>query len=365
MPYYYPLAEPGPNSKVPETKELTAEQHQKYVTVLKHFSKLVDAPVADQKSGDTSRAPITSKEKAFLTRECLLRYLEAVKWKPDQAITRLENTIGWRRGFGCFDDTIVTPEIVAQQNAAGKSIVQGYDLEGRPCLYVRLGRDVVKPGHNHVRFLVYCIEHSITMLPKGQGQLAIILDFKPTELVKKTHTPNLPASIESLYILQNHYPERLGKAILANMPFLTNAFFKILSPFIDPTTREKIVTTTPFTKYVPADQLIDELGGELEFVYDHEKYWPGLEDLVKSAKETWATNFEKLGGIVGLSETDLKTENLDISNAYNPRNDLGDEVIEGVSVGNSSPQRGSNSLGLAEKIEDLNINQVETEEVTV
>ena len=41
-------------------------------------------------------------------------------------------------------------------------------------------------------------------------------------------------------ILQSHYPERLGRALIINVPFWLNAFYKMINPFIDPITREKM-----------------------------------------------------------------------------------------------------------------------------
>jgi hypothetical protein len=40
-----------------------------------------------------------------------------------------------------------------------------------------------------------------------------------------------------LYILQNHYPERLGLALIINVPTLINLFFKAVMPFVDPSKR--------------------------------------------------------------------------------------------------------------------------------
>lgn len=43
-----------------------------------------------------------------------------------------------------------------------------------------------------------------------------------------------------LNILQNHYVETLGRGLIINLPFLLNFFFKGITPFLDPITRDKV-----------------------------------------------------------------------------------------------------------------------------
>ncbi|OAX30630.1 hypothetical protein K503DRAFT_806963 [Rhizopogon vinicolor AM-OR11-026] len=44
-----------------------------------------------------------------------------------------------------------------------------------------------------------------------------------------------------LYILQTHYPERLGLALITHLPWLLHTFYKLITPFIDPITKLKMV----------------------------------------------------------------------------------------------------------------------------
>lgn len=46
--------------------------------------------------------------------------------------------------------------------------------------------------------------------------------------------------LQVLSILQNHYPERLGLSLILHVPWLLDMFFKLIKPFIDPVTREKM-----------------------------------------------------------------------------------------------------------------------------
>ena len=43
-----------------------------------------------------------------------------------------------------------------------------------------------------------------------------------------------------LTILQQHYVETLGRAIVVNLPTILSFFYKGISPFLDPITRDKV-----------------------------------------------------------------------------------------------------------------------------
>lgn len=57
---------------------------------------------------------------------------------------------------------------------------------------------------------------------------------------------------------------------------MVNGFFKLITPFIDPLTREKLKFNEDMSQYVPKEQLWTEFNGSLEFEYDHSVYWPAL-----------------------------------------------------------------------------------------
>lgn len=117
--------------------------------------------------------------------------------------------------------------------------------------------------------------------------------------------------VQVLNILQDHYPERLGRAFVINIPFLLNAFYKMINPFIDPVTREKLKFNPNCVKegHFEPDMLIKEnWGGGRTTEYVHEKYWPALLKMTAERKEMFKDRWRKLGGNIGVKEWEYKAE---------------------------------------------------------
>jgi len=77
---------------------------------------------------------------------------------------------------------------------------------------------------------------------------------------------------------------------------------KLIGPFIDPVTSTKIKRNEPLVDHVPAAQLMKVSGGEVDFKYDHEVYWPALEKLTSERRQQRRKRWEKAGKHLGESE---------------------------------------------------------------
>lgn len=313
---YIPFTEPSSDSAIPKEHELSEEQKLKYIEVLNHFQN-VNLKIAtsehDHKSGNKSKE-LTIGEKSWLTRECFLRYLRATKWNTQEAIDRIELTLSWRREFGIsepFDnENTVTGELCSIENETGKEVILGYDNDSRPCLYLKPGRQNTKTSERQVQHLVYMLEKVVDYMPSGQDSLALLIDFKHSPVgTQSNKIPPIGIGKQVLHILQTHYPERLGKALLTNIPWLGWTFLKLIHPFIDPLTREKLVFDEPFVNYVPKQQLDKDFDGAVNFEYDHSKYWNKMIEISQDKKHRYYERFEKFGSVVGLSEVDLRGDN--------------------------------------------------------
>lgn len=81
-----------------------------------------------------------------------------------------------------------------------------------------------------------------------------------------------------------------------------NGFFKLITPFIDPHTREKLKFNEDMRQYVPAEQLWSTFKGDLEFEYDHSVYWPALTKLCSERRQARLQRWIAGGKQIGESE---------------------------------------------------------------
>lgn len=298
-----PFPKPEPETKTPAPVSLSAEQQAKYDQVVAHFQ---NSPGVHENEKSKTIVALTTAEKAWLSKECFLRYLRATKWNESHCIKRIESTLVWRRTFGVDPTKNLTSDMVSIENETGKQVVLGFDNDTRPCLYLKPGRQNTKATHRQVQHLVFMLERVIDFMVPGQDQLALLIDLAPHPIGKHNKIPSLGLAREVLSILQDHYPERLGKALLTNTPRLAQVFMKLIWPFIDTSTREKIHSNEPFPKFVPMSHLDAEYKGNVLFEYNHEKYWPALIAMSKARHQYFLTRHEELGGPIGHSESELR-----------------------------------------------------------
>ncbi|KAK9315394.1 CRAL-TRIO domain-containing protein [Lipomyces starkeyi] len=308
MVRYVPFTEPLPSCKPPKRPPLTVEEQEKYDKLLERMKSIKELPISSDPNEKTKR-PLSDEEQAWVTKECMLRYLRATKWKLADAQKRVEGSLIWRReyGVGELSPDYISPEpmLTRPQNETGKQVILGYDFASRPCLYLFPSRQNTDKSNRQIQHLVFSLERVIDFMPSGQENLALLIDFKSST---SSTNPSVSQGRQVLHILQTHYPERLGKALVINIPWFVWTFLKIIYPFIDPLTREKLVFSEPIDKYVPAEHLDSIFGGKSEFEYHHDKYWSAMCEIADEKRKRYMERWHKLGGGVGLSEAALRAE---------------------------------------------------------
>lgn len=102
----------------------------------------------------------------------------------------------------------------------------------------------------------------------------------------------------------------LGACLVLNEPFLFNAFYRIISPFIDPVVHAKLrFNPSPITDGLFTEEQLLEAnwGGSIDFEYEHGKYFGHMVGMCEERKESQMRAWTELGGSVGISEWDFKT----------------------------------------------------------
>lgn len=81
---------------------------------------------------------------------------------------------------------------------------------------------------------------------------------------------------------------------------------KLITPFIDPQTREKLKFNEDLRQHVPPSHLLKSVNGDVEFEYDHSVYWPALNALAAQRREERFERWVRGGKLVGEHENYLK-----------------------------------------------------------
>ncbi|KAI3825896.1 hypothetical protein L1987_07614 [Smallanthus sonchifolius] len=202
------------------------------------------------------------------------RYLRARNWNVKKAVKMLEGSLTWRTNYKPEE---ILWEHVAAEAETGKIYRSSYkDKNGRVVLVMRPSFQNSTSIRAQVKYLVYCMENAILNLPPDQEQMIWLIDFHGFSL----SNISIKSTKETAYILQEQYPERLGLAILYNPPKFFEPFYKIVKPFLEPKTANKVKfvysndlnTKTIMENLFCMDELESAFGGKDEESFDIKKY---------------------------------------------------------------------------------------------
>lgn len=260
--------------------------------------------------------PLSGRNLKYCTDACLRRYLEARSWNLDKAKKMVEETLRWR---ATYKPEETRWHEIAHEGETGKvSRANFHDRLGRTVLIMRPVMQNTNSPEGNIRHLVYLIENGILNLPEGQEQMSWLVDFSGFSLNTNV---SVKTARDIIYILQNHYPERLAVAFLYNPPRIFQAFWKAVKYFLDPKTFQKVKFVYPKGKesvelmktFFDVENLPSEFGGQATLKYDHEEFSRMMaEDDVKTAK-FWGFDEKPCHIKTGLSGVEVMPEPLPIA----------------------------------------------------
>ncbi|KAM3237898.1 phosphatidylinositol transfer protein 3 isoform X1 [Capsicum annuum] len=233
--------------------------------------------------------PLSGKLALYCSDASISRYLTARSWNVKKAAKMLKTTLKWRFDYKPeeihWDDVAIEAE-------TGKIYRSNYkDKYGRPVLVMRPRCQNTKSIKGQIKYLVYCMENAVINLPEDQEQMVWLIDFHGFNL---SHI-SVKVTKETAHVLQDHYPERLGIAILYDAPKIFEPFWKIAKPFLDPKTASKVkfmYSDDPNSKKIMEDlfdmSLVESaFGGNDEAEFDVNKYAERMREDDKKLSSFW------------------------------------------------------------------------------
>ncbi|KAF9440488.1 CRAL/TRIO domain-containing protein, partial [Macrolepiota fuliginosa MF-IS2] len=191
----------------------------------------------------------------------------------------------------------IKPEVVM-----GKQILLGYDTQGPPAFYMIPNKQMSSNEMRLAQFSVFMLERCIDLMPPGIETLNFLISF-----LSSSSQPSLMSTRSVLSTLQTHCPERLGHATLTNPPLILNILIKFALAFANPITHAKCkfdsISLLKEDVFKP-EGLMKGLGwgGNLDFEFQHKKYWPELLRIAEERQKSWRERWRELGGGIGVRE---------------------------------------------------------------
>ncbi|GJV22602.1 phosphatidylinositol transfer protein 3-like protein [Tanacetum coccineum] len=203
--------------------------------------------IEKHKSIDKIKQRLGDEYIRFCSDQSISRYLRARSWNVIKAEKMLEASLIWRMNYKPAE---ISWEDVAEEAATGKIYRSSFmdKHQERNFVYETMMSGFIyahilaftltntKSTQAQIKYLVYCMENAIFNLPPEQEQMVWLIDFHGFSM----SNISIKSTKETAHILQDHYPERLGLAILYNPPKLFEPFWKVVKPFLEPKTANKV-----------------------------------------------------------------------------------------------------------------------------
>jgi len=195
--------------------------------------------------------PADASDVEFLSDVTYLRYLRARGLDLNRAFAMLSHSLEWRqrekpREFVCH---------VCRANPRSHTMrCVGRDLAGRPVFYSHFaGAQNLSPEDN-AKHLVWMLENCFTHDMAEAQSFVWIVDFIGFGLGEM----NPAMGSRALKVFAEHYPERLGQAILLDAPTIFYGLWRMISPLLDVTTRSKMTFISRKDRHALFGKLFDD-----------------------------------------------------------------------------------------------------------
>lgn len=181
----------------------------------------------------------------------LLRFLRARKWNLIDALLMLVDTLYWHKSFGVGKILRKGESAVKEYLlTCGKHYAWNIDYKGRLVIWItsRLHDKNKQTLHENLVGLVFLIEHARRLMAPGTENVTLIFDLADAPLASL----DIPSIQGDIQVLQNYYPECLGRCFIVDAPWIFHGIFKIVRGFLDPVVDAKIelIKSSEIIKFV-------------------------------------------------------------------------------------------------------------------
>ena len=162
----------------------------------------------------------------FQTDACLKRFLKAFL-TVDQAFESLAKYIKWRREYGVETLNSNHPDIQTELSTGKVLLPNIKDKAGRPVVLVfaRLHDASTRNLDELTRFIVYIIETAVAKCDESViDNICILFDLKEFGL----NNMDYGFVKQLIWLLSRRYPERLGKCLILNSPFVFSGCWLVI-----------------------------------------------------------------------------------------------------------------------------------------
>ncbi|KAH7286086.1 hypothetical protein KP509_33G057800 [Ceratopteris richardii] len=187
----------------------------------------------------------------------------------DKAAKMFVQSHRWRASF--VPQGYIPIDHITSELNANKCALQGSSKEGYPLVIGLAAKHY--PGSSLDTFksyVVYILDKTIASASvRGTEKITAIIDLKHMSY----KNVDLKGYITAFQILQDFYPERLAKLYLVNAPKFFHGVWKVVSRFLDQSTKDKIcvlsndVIGEVLLSVVDVGTLPSDYGGKAEFIF--------------------------------------------------------------------------------------------------
>ncbi|XP_022972040.1 phosphatidylinositol transfer protein 3-like [Cucurbita maxima] len=194
------------------------------------------------------------------------RFLRARDLDVEKASAMFLKYLSWRKA--AIPNGFISASEISTNLAHNKLFMQGVDKKGRPIVVGYGNRHKQGNIEEFIRYVIFALEKICSRMPRGQEKFVCIGDLQGWGYSNS----DIRGYRASLSILQDCYPERLGKLYIVHVPFIFTTAWKMVYPFIDKNTKKKIKFVedkklrSTLLSDIDESQLPDVYGGKLSLV---------------------------------------------------------------------------------------------------